>query len=94
MFKALLEDIENSRSKAEIVKNFHDAFVLAIATAAQICNQIYGIKEVALSGGVFMNRYLLERTSSVLMQAGFTVAVNKDVPPNDGGVSLGQVFVG
>ena len=52
-----------------------------------------GIKQVALSGGVFQNRYLLGRLSEVLASDGLTVLVNREVPTNDGGVSLGQAIV-
>ena len=48
---------------------------------------------VALSGGVFMNRYLVERVLAQLEAAGFTTAVNRDLPPNDGCISLGQAVV-
>lgn len=92
-FKAIMDDIQNERNLGEIIKNFHGAIVLAITTTSQLCKQIYGINQIALSGGVFMNRYLIERTVSVLSNAGFTIAINKDVPPNDGGISLGQAFI-
>ena len=48
---------------------------------------------MALSGGVFMNRYLLEHTLAALEAAGFTVALNKELPCNDGGVSFGQAVI-
>lgn len=46
-----------------------------------------------LSGGVFMNRYLIEHTIESLMEAGFTVVINRELPPNDGGLSYGQAAV-
>jgi hydrogenase maturation protein HypF len=46
-----------------------------------------------LSGGVFQNLLLLERTASRLETCGFHVLVHSRVPPNDGGISLGQVAV-
>ena len=50
---------------------------------------VYGIATVALSGGVFMNRYLVEHALAALEPLlGFTVAVNRDLPPNDGCISL------
>jgi len=48
---------------------------------------------VALSGGVFQNVTLLRRTVPLLQEAGFTVYTHHLVPPNDGGVSLGQVVI-
>ena len=90
-FKALLEDMDKGLDVGLIAKNFHDAFVNAILQCAQLANQLYGIKQVALSGGVFMNRYLIENSIKKLIDAGFSVALNREVPPNDGGISLGQI---
>jgi hydrogenase maturation protein HypF len=52
-----------------------------------------GIKQVALSGGVFQNRLLLKLTSDGLKQAGFQVFTHHLVPCNDGGLSLGQAVI-
>ena len=79
-FAALLDDLAAQVPTAVIARRFHDAFV-------------YDINTVALSGGVFMNRYLLEHSLAQLESAGFTVAVNRDLPPNDGCISFGQAVV-
>jgi hydrogenase maturation protein HypF len=52
-----------------------------------------GLTTVALSGGVFQNLLLLERAVGGLEAAGFAVLVHHRVPPNDGGISLGQAAV-
>lgn len=90
-FKALLDDVKSGAETGQIVKNFHDAFVRAIINCAKLVDQLYQIKQVALSGGVFMNRYLIESAIKLLVDEGFSVALNKEVPPNDGGISLGQL---
>ena len=92
-FAALLDDMHAGVPRATIARRFHDAFVEAIVTCAQLVEQLYGIRHVALSGGVFMNRYLIEQTSATLARAGFTVLVNKDLPPNDGCIAYGQAVV-
>jgi hydrogenase maturation protein HypF len=51
-----------------------------------------GIARVAMSGGVFQNRILLEETVPALVKAGFEVLLNEKVPPNDGGIALGQAW--
>ena len=92
-FRALLDDKAAGVPAPVIARRFHDAFVQAIADAAELCRALYGIGTVALSGGVFMNRYLVEHALQTLERAGFTVAVNRDLPPNDGCVSYGQAVV-
>lgn len=92
-FAALLDDLAAGVPAAAIARRFHDAFVLAIVTAAELVRSLYDISTVVLSGGVFMNRYLVEHALASLEEAGFTVAVNRDLPPNDGCISFGQAVV-
>ena len=92
-FKALLDDIASGVPVATIARRFHDAFVNAIVMAAQLVQSLYGITTVALSGGVFLNRYLLEHAVPALQGNGFTVALNRDLPPSDGCISYGQAVV-
>ena len=53
-----------------------------------------GVCKVALSGGVFQNRLLLEMVEEDLTKMGFTVLRHHLVPPNDGGIALGQAVYG
>ena len=92
-FTALLDDKAAGVPAGVIARRFHDAFVQVMLDAAQLCRALYGIQIVALSGGVFMNRYLAEHVLAALEAEGFTVAVNRDLPPNDGCVSYGQAVV-
>ena len=93
MYTALLDDKAAGVPAGVIARRFHDAFVQVMLDAAQLCRALYGIQIVALSGGVFMNRYLAEHVLAALEAEGFTVAVNRDLPPNDGCVSYGQAVV-
>lgn len=93
LFKALLDDMSVGIAPSVIARRFHDAFVQAILTQAQLADALYGIRTVVLSGGVFMNRYLTEHVLAALEEAGFTVAINRDLPPNDGCISFGQAVV-
>jgi hydrogenase maturation protein HypF len=52
-----------------------------------------GINQVALSGGVFQNRLLLRKVVPLLESTGFSVLTHKQVPCNDGGISLGQAVI-
>ena len=92
-FRALLDDVVRGVPVAVIARRFHDAIVGAVLTVAELARALYGIDVIALSGGVFMNRYLVEHALDRLETAGFSVAINRDLPPNDGCVSYGQAVV-
>ena len=91
--KAVLDDLADGVPASEISLRFHDAVVGAIVMAAELVRAAYGIGLVALSGGVFMNRYIVEKATRRLGEAGFTVALNANLPPNDGCISYGQAVV-
>lgn len=93
VFKGILDDIAEGVSTGIIARRFHHAFVLAILDICQAAHMMYEIDTIALSGGVFMNRYLLETSIEVLTEAGFTVALNRELPPNDGCISFGEAVV-
>ena len=92
-FEAVLDDKARGVPAAVISLRFHRAFVDAMVTLAQLASALYGISVVALSGGVFMNRYLVEQATARLTENGFTVALNSSLPPNDGCISFGQATV-
>jgi hydrogenase maturation protein HypF len=89
LLTALLEDLRRGVAVERIAACFHNALVELIVQVAQLA----GEPQVALSGGCFQNRWLTERAAQQLRQAGFTVLLHRQVPPNDGGISLGQVAV-
>ena len=72
---------------------FHNTIVAAIVRACESTRAERGLSRVALSGGVFQNEWILSRTLAGLRAVGFTVYSNTLVPPNDGGLALGQVAV-
>ena len=72
-----------------VAAKFHNALVGWIAEVAGRS----GVRQVVLSGGVFQNRYLTERTAAVLERRGFAVYTHQRVPPNDGGIALGQAVL-
>ena len=73
---------------------FHYGLAQAVLKVCCRLGDRYGCRAVALSGGVFQNGLLTERTISLLRENGFRVYLNRAVPPNDGGISLGQVYLG
>ncbi len=72
---------------------FHETMARVVLEGVERVSKSTGLERVALSGGVFQNRLLLEGSVRVLKERGFDVFINERVPPNDGGVSLGQLFV-
>ena len=90
---AVLDDYGRGVPVELIARRFHGAIVGAIVQIAEIVRSVYGISLVVLSGGCFMNRYLAEQSVARLGQAGFTVALNANLPPNDGCISYGQAVV-
>ena len=76
-----------------IATRFHHGVADAIVRVCLMLRETTGVGAAALSGGVFQNVLLLERTVAGLEQAGFRVLTHSRVPPNDGGISLGQVAI-
>lgn len=93
LFEALLEEIEAGASADRLALDFH---VAVARSSAHIASDIYvreGIDTVALSGGVFMNRLLLQLLTRELKSAGLAVLVPHTVPVNDGCIAYGQAAV-
>jgi hydrogenase maturation protein HypF len=86
---AVLDDLRNGAPAAIVASRFHNALTEGIVRAAAAVGQ----PTVALSGGCFQNRRLTEATRAALQERGFTVLLHRQVPPNDGGIALGQVAV-
>lgn len=93
LFSAIIYDLQSNTAKATISAKFHNTIGRIIRELCQIISHKTGISQVVLSGGVFQNRLLLRKTVSLLEAAGFTVFTHKQVPCNDGGISLGQAVV-
>jgi hydrogenase maturation protein HypF len=89
LVEAVLADLRRGVSSSLMAGRFHNTLLEAIEAVARVV----GVSQVALTGGCFQNRLLTERAASRLRKAGFTVLLHRQVPPNDGGISLGQVTV-
>jgi len=76
-----------------IAARFHGTLARAIAAACIEVRASDGLRRVCLSGGSFQNMRLLEGTIGELEQAGFEVYWHSEIPPNDGGISLGQAAI-
>ena len=88
MVEAILSDVKAGTSVGKISARFHNALVEAIIAVARHV----GENHVVLTGGCFQNRYLTERAVRRLQAEGFQPYWHQRVPPNDGGIALGQVI--
>jgi hydrogenase maturation protein HypF len=89
LVEALLEDRLRGVDRGVMAARFHEALVDGIAAAARRA----GSPRVALTGGCFQNKLLTERAAQRLQADGFEVLLHGAVPPNDGGIGVGQVCV-
>lgn len=87
---ALLDDALSGSDKATASRAFHDALSATWATAAHKMAKHNGIMDIFLTGGCFQNALLLESVAGDLTQRGYTVHLHRNLPPNDGCISLGQ----
>jgi hydrogenase maturation protein HypF len=93
MFKQIVSDIQKDQAVSIISAKFHNTLAMAFLEMAKAAGESTKITTVALSGGVFCNRYLANRLIKLLKKADFTVLFNRGVPSNDGGISVGQAAI-
>ncbi|MGD0086053.1 MAG: carbamoyltransferase HypF [Verrucomicrobiota bacterium] len=87
MIEAILSDVQKGVATGKISAKFHNALAEAVVAVAESI----GERRVVLSGGCFQNRYLTDRTVRRLQAEGFQPYWHQRVPPNDGGIALGQI---
>lgn len=88
MVDGILRDIGSGCKSGVIATRFHNTLAGIIVDVARRI----GEPRVTLSGGCFQNRYLTECSVRLLEEAGFSVYWHQRVPPNDGGIALGQIY--
>ena len=88
MVLEMLEDVRRTVPPSMISAKFHNTLAAIIVEAA---GRI-GEERVVLTGGCFQNKYLLERSVRRLREEGFHPYWHQRVPPNDGGIALGQIY--
>ena len=93
MVRAIVGDIQAGVLTATISRRFHISIAKLIVSGACHIRCQYHVNSVALSGGVFQNRYLTEITLRLLQRENFDVYSHHCVPPNDGGLALGQAVI-
>jgi len=93
MVKALIADIRKGLTNNIISAKFHNCLAAGLLEMAKAARESTKLNTVALSGGVFCNRYLTNRCIKLLKKTDFSVLFNRDVPSNDGGISVGQAVI-
>jgi len=93
LIRAVVDDIRRQVPTGVISARFHATLARAVAAVCCRIRKDSGLNEVALSGGVFQNRFLTEKALFLLTKEGFNVYTHSLVPPNDGGLALGQAAV-
>ena len=90
MIKEILNRQLNGEDPGKLAYFFHRELACQITAACVKIRELSGCNKAALSGGVFQNRLLLELTDHMLLEQGFEVLKHQLLPPNDGGIALGQ----
>lgn len=90
LLSALLEDVLQGITREDAARAFHFGLAEGFARVALQAAAEHGVGTVALSGGVFQNQILSHALIARLRRDGLRVWMNSAVPPNDGGISLGQ----
>jgi len=93
LISGIIKDLQEGVSAARIATSFHNTAAHFLLEVAERMAKETSLNRVILSGGVFQNVYLLERLRKGLMKAGLTPIFHQRVPPNDGGIALGQVAI-
>ncbi|MCB1737411.1 MAG: carbamoyltransferase HypF [Gammaproteobacteria bacterium] len=93
MWPTLLQDLADGISPARISARFHQGLIDAITALTRQLSSDTGIRDIALSGGVFQNRYLLEGLLAKLSASGLRPLSHSSIPSNDGGIALGQAMI-
>ncbi|MFJ4654370.1 carbamoyltransferase HypF [Nocardia sp. NPDC088792] len=93
VIRAIAEELAAEVPVPEISRRFHSGVVAMVRQRCREISRTTGIRRVVLSGGVFLNEFLLVNCLVLLRRDGFDVHTHRQVPPNDGGLALGQLLV-
>ena len=94
MIQNILEDQKNGLSIPTISGRFHNSITEMVLEMSVRLREEYQLNRVALSGGVWQNMTLMNKTIKKLNSANFKIFIHQQVPANDGGLALGQAAIG
>lgn len=90
LIRRLVDELSNGMKRENLAAAFHQVLADGLMMAVETASQSTGVRRVGLSGGVFCNARLTERLNAHFCERGYTVLRHQRVPPNDGGLALGQ----
>ena len=93
LIRAIVADLDAGTDKALIAARFHQALAELVLDLAVHERDATDLNTVVLGGGVFQNSLLLRSARRLLLSSGFKVLVPTRLPPNDGGLALGQIMI-
>lgn len=93
LIRSVAEDVLKNENPAKISAKFHNAVARLIVDLSYRFRESYNINKIALSGGCFQNAALLKKSLKLLVEKDFEVFTHRKVPPNDGGLALGQAVL-
>jgi hydrogenase maturation protein HypF len=93
LLRTMVDDLRGGRAAGAVAAGFHHAVAALVAGTAERLRQETGIEKVALSGGVFQNVLLVRTVCAQLRRLRMRPLVHRAVPPNDGGLALGQAAI-
>jgi hydrogenase maturation protein HypF len=97
MIREIVRDLADGAFKSDVktvvASRFHNTIAAVIGKVCQQIRKNERLNRVCLSGGTFQNVFLLQRSVSLLRRHGLEVFIHSQVPPNDGGIALGQAVI-
>jgi len=91
--EAIVREKLAGAANGEIAARFHNTVAACLVEICARVRRSDGLNHVCLTGGAFQNKYLLERSVEALEKARFNVLLHREIPANDGGISLGQAVI-
>jgi len=93
LVRGVVRDLQSGVDKGIIATKIHNTLTNIVVKKVGDIKKEYKVEKVVLSGGVFQNKYLLAALENALLAKGFSVYSNKQIPSNDSGISLGQIYM-
>ncbi|MBA7558902.1 Carbamoyltransferase HypF [subsurface metagenome] len=93
LIRAITEGMISGEDRRELALSFHLTLLKSFLDIGDRLRDETGIDTVVLAGGCWQNRILYSRFPAMLKENGFTVLLNSQIPPNDGGLALGQAYI-